>query len=487
MINEIEKIVTRFSSCFSREAAFHWFVVVVFAMIVRVDHQGVTAIIRWLVLDPTHYNALLWFFRASSWELATVRTQWCQVVAEKFPLIRVNGRAVLLGDTIKVAKQAEQMPAVKRLHQEENMATKPEYILGHHHGVVGVLVGGVVKLLGVPVAAELQEGMSEIRALQGKAPVSEPHKKKEDERQTLVTRMADLVLAVAGALGMPSYVVLDAFYAAKTLFKRLAPVVDGQSQRLTHAIVKGKRSYVGYRAVPPVRGKRPVGHPPKYGEKVKLWDLFEAAATQFIERSLELYGEKRLVKYLCLDLLWKPVGEKIRFVLVMDGEDRYLLMCSDLTLAPELVIWLYATRFKIEGTLKMLKCLLGAFFYHFWTRVWPKGEKKGVVDLTDIPADSPTAQLISAATDAIERFVNLACIALGILQYLAVVFPERLWQQYTGWLRTRTSLIPSEAVAQAVVRQEVFFNFFRFKSGLIYRLIQAKRRAAAPDAQKEAA
>lgn len=484
MINEVEKIVTRFRACFSREAAFHWFVIVMVGMMVRVDHHGVTALIRWLVLDPTHYHALLWFFRAESWRVEAVRDQWGQVVKETFPLVRVAGRAVLLGDGIKVAKYAEQMPAVKRLHQEENLANKPEYILGHHHGVVGVLVGGLLKLLCVPVAAELHEGMAEIRALQGKEPATASDKEKE-ERATLVTRMADLALAVAGALGLPSYVVLDAFYAAKTLFQRLAPVAD--QPPLLHAIVKGKRSYVGYQDVPPATGPRPVGRPPRYGEKVKLWDLFETAVEKFVERRLDLYGERRVVKYLCLDLLWKPIGEKIRFVLVLDGEDRYLLMSSDLTLAPELVIWLYATRFKIEGTLKMLKCLLGAFFYHFWTRAGPGRPKTGAVDLTGIAADSPTAQGIRAATEAIERFVQLACLALGLLQYLALVFPERIWNQYTGWLRTRTSAIPSEEVVQAVVRQAVFVNFLKFKSGLIYRVIQAQRRAPASSAGTKAA
>jgi hypothetical protein len=82
MINEVEQIVTRFRDCFSREASFHWFVIVVFAMMVRVDHHGVTSIIRWLVLDPTHYNTLLWFFRAGSWAVEDVRDQWCQVVKE---------------------------------------------------------------------------------------------------------------------------------------------------------------------------------------------------------------------------------------------------------------------------------------------------------------------------------------------------------------------------------------------------------------------
>lgn len=182
------------------------------------------------------------------------------------------------------------------------MASKPEYILGHHHGVVGVLVQGAAKLFCVPVAAELQEGMAEIRRLQGKETPPAPQGK-DDARPTLVTRMADLVLAVVGALGMPSYVVLDAFYGAKTLFKRIAPGVDEPPPRSLHAVVKGKCSYVGYHEVQPVRGKRPVGRPPRYGKKVKLWNLFDTAAEKFVQRSLDLYGEPHQIKYLCLDLL----------------------------------------------------------------------------------------------------------------------------------------------------------------------------------------
>ncbi len=40
MISKVEQIVTRFRGCFSGEAAFHRFVVVVFAMIVRVNRAS---------------------------------------------------------------------------------------------------------------------------------------------------------------------------------------------------------------------------------------------------------------------------------------------------------------------------------------------------------------------------------------------------------------------------------------------------------------
>jgi hypothetical protein len=57
---------------------------------------------------------------------------WSVVVLRLFPdLPRFNGRLLLLADGIKVAKAGNKMPAVKKLHQESNNNTKPEYIMGH--------------------------------------------------------------------------------------------------------------------------------------------------------------------------------------------------------------------------------------------------------------------------------------------------------------------------------------------------------------------
>jgi hypothetical protein len=54
---------------------------------------------------------------------------------------------------------------------------------------------------------------------------------------------------------------------------------------------------------------------------------------------------------------------------------------------------------------------------------------------------------------AIERHVNLAGIALGLLQHLG---PAKVWSSYPGWLRTYSSDVPSEGVVQSVIRAEFF-------------------------------
>jgi hypothetical protein len=145
MIEEIGHILMRFRGCFSRGAAFEWFVIVIMGFIIRVDHHGVTSIIRWLGLKTSLYTALVSFFRALSWDLKCIQQRWCEIVLSHCPLVRIANRYLIAGDGIKVSKEAEKMPAVKKLHQESQNSGKPPYIYGHHHGVVGILAGWVKK------------------------------------------------------------------------------------------------------------------------------------------------------------------------------------------------------------------------------------------------------------------------------------------------------------------------------------------------------
>lgn len=145
MIGYISSILAKFRPCFSRKAAFHWFVVVVFGFIVRLDHCGVSSFVRWLQIKPELYTAIVSHFRAKSWRLAAIVHRWWQIVVEQCPLTFVDGRLVLVGDGIKISKEAEKMPAVKRLHQESDNSGKAAYIYGHHWGVIGVLAGWVKK------------------------------------------------------------------------------------------------------------------------------------------------------------------------------------------------------------------------------------------------------------------------------------------------------------------------------------------------------
>jgi hypothetical protein len=147
MINEISLILENFRSCFRKKAAFKWFLIVIMGFIIRLDHHGVSSIIRWLALKPSLYTAFLSFFRAPSWQLKNILQQWWQIVLCRCPLITIDNRYLIAGDGIKISKEADKMPGVKRLHQESDNSGKAPHIYGHHFGALGILAGWVKKNL----------------------------------------------------------------------------------------------------------------------------------------------------------------------------------------------------------------------------------------------------------------------------------------------------------------------------------------------------
>lgn len=285
---------------------------------------------------------------------------------------------------------------------------------------------------------------------------------------------ADLVVV----MGKRCLLVLDAYFAVGPVFKILKKVVDANGHRLVHVVTRAKKNAVAYEDPPAETGGQ--GRPRKYGPKLKLMTLFDSRSEAFEQTAIEIYGCCKTVSFLCLDLIWKPVGEKIRFVLVLDGTERFILMCSDLTLSAPDIVRAYSFRFKIEVSFKVLKHLMGAFYYRFWTSAWPRIGERTVSDLSDI-TDSRRKRLIQQAADAIEAFANFGCIATGILQIIALNFHETIWKKYAGWLRTVTSTVPSEEVVKSVIQQEYYHNFRNFRDTAIYRIIMSKSKEQTAD------
>jgi hypothetical protein len=294
--------------------------------------------------------------------------------------------------------------------------------------------------------------------------------------------MAAMAAELVSVVGKRCIIVLDAYFAVGPVFLILRQVLDNSGNRLVHIVTRAKSNVVGYRDPPPKTGA--AGRPRKYGAKLKLMDLFETM--RFEQTAIELYGQCKEVSFLCLDLIWKPIKEKVRFVLVRDGSECFILMCSDLTLSAHDIIRAYSCRFKIEVSFKVLKHLMGAFFYRFWTSAWPRIGKRNVSDLSTA-GDPRSRRLIRQTTNAIEAFVNFGCIATGILQIVSLNFHETIWKKYLGWLRTVTSTIPSEEVVKSVIQEEYYHNFRLFSNTAIYRIIMSKSRKRTVDAMPLAA
>ena len=101
------------------------------------------------------------------------------------------------------------------------------------------------------------------------------------------------------------------------------------------------------------RTARRRGRPKGYGRKIKLRDLF-GSDEGFVTAPSSVYGERSLtLRYRALDLLWRPLGRLVRFVLVdHPTRGRLILLCTDTTLDALAIIQLYVLLRQACGTSK---------------------------------------------------------------------------------------------------------------------------------------
>ena len=84
MFDFINAILLRFRSCFSRQSAYDWFVIIIIGFLVHSDSLGVTSIIRNLALMPSLYheakNQSIWFsISAYPFPFCHVRSQYDEI------------------------------------------------------------------------------------------------------------------------------------------------------------------------------------------------------------------------------------------------------------------------------------------------------------------------------------------------------------------------------------------------------------------------
>ena len=412
----------------ARNRTFLWMCVALAGFCVRPDLWGVTSPVRALGLEAACYDRLLDFFHSPALDVGALMRLWVTLVVNLHPaLVMCNGRRVLVGDGIKVAKAGRKMPGVKRMHQESESNTKPEYILGHSCQAVAILARGLSSVVALPLAAQIHEGVVFSNR----------------DRRTLLDKMAALVASLAP--GGPCYFVADAYYAS---CKIVLPLL-----RMGHHLVtRVRNNAVAYLPAPrPERPRR--GRPRLYGEKVPLKTLFDDPAAMLPLES-PVYGESGVTLAVrAVDLLWRPVGILVRFVAVIHPtRGRLVLMTTDLAMDPRDVILLYGYRFKIEVSFKSAVHTVGAFLYHFWmAKMTPISRKAKKQHLHRKPAWYRDA--VRRKLDAYHRFIQIGLIAQGVMVALATTVPALVWGSYGSWLRTiRPGIAPSEAVVASALK-----------------------------------
>ncbi len=418
----------------TRKATFLWMSLVLSGLCVRSDLAGVTSFVRALWLDPATYRRLLHVLHTPALCLDRLTQLWIRLALELFRPVTLDGRLVFLADGIKVSKEGRRMPAVKKLHQESGNNNKPEFIFGHSFQAVALLAKGP---LGQPFAVPLSSRIHEGLVFSNR------------DKRTLLDKLVALFLEIVAVPDTSAILVADAYYASRKIIQPL--LVEGH-----HLITRARINTTAWEPAPkPERRRR--GRPKIYGEKLHLRDLFRQKS-RFISAPSPVYGEEGVeITYCCVDLLWRPIGQLVRFVLVDHPQrGRIILMCSDLTIEPLRVIEFYGYRFKIEVGFKQALRTLGAYAYHFWMlEMTPISRRRSGNQYLHMKSEEYRNQ-VRRKIGAYHRYVQLACIAQGLQQHLAVNFRVNVWNQFKSWMRTmKPGLPPSEAVVSQALRDSL--------------------------------
>jgi hypothetical protein len=289
-----------------------------------------------------------------------------------------------------------------------------------------------------------------------------------DSQESMAVRPLSKALEITTLFSIQTYVVLDAFFAVGPVFLKAM-----ESQGQTHVVTRAKSNIVAYHE-PKKVGRKKRGRPKMYGKKVRLHDMFGKKKNSFSKTKATIYSRMEGIDYLVLDLIWKPVKKTVRFFCVSSSRGNIVIMTTDMSMKIKEACFLYCRRATIETFFDVLKNLVGGMGYHFWSKFLEPISRSPKKNEEEPRSSEPIKTAVTLL--AIQKFMLLQMIAVGIVMLLSIKKPKEIARKSDCWQRTSTLPDdPSPFVVISVIRKNVDRILCSFGKNWISHLIQIKR------------
>jgi hypothetical protein len=372
-----------------------------------------------------------------------------------------------------VVKDGGRMPGVVAMRETSETQSKPSYFRGQCWGAIGLVVGTLPACFCLPLQLQIHQGFCHIGREQQEGDKDYP---------SMAERLVLMAVNFCVRYNQPSILVLDAYFPVACVFQLARSVYSiALKAPYLEILVRAKKNYVAYFPAEPKPSGRP-GPQKRYGDKVHLMECFDHLDC-FQTLSCEVYGQTESIQIMTMTLLWKPISDWVLFVFAITSRGPIILMCSDLQCSPTQALALYCVRTRIEIMFDVLKHLIGAFRFRFWSKRMPKHSRRPISNRYLKKPQLEHMATVETCWQAYERFVFCAMIAQGLLQLIALKFGDNVWQQHTLYLRTQSRELPSEKTVKqvfAVIVNQQLFDLCR--NGIIQKIYwQFKAISRDPD------
>jgi hypothetical protein len=340
---------------------FHYFQGWVLAtLLLGTTRKCVTNIARVCFWVDRHVSSWERFVSTAQWDLPAVQERMVRLLqAQLGDQLLICGAYLGWVDTTLVSKVKGTMPGVQCWHDHSGNPDRGAHLVGHHWALVGVL--GVTVLaqqvtpLAWPLLAHLIPGNANpfgfVVSPEGVA-------RAMTIWEAVCPLVAQLTLWLASH---PLRVVADAYFSK-------APFLNWMLALHVHVITRMRWDAVGSDDPPPETpqppGRKRRGRPrtrPRKGKQWKLADLLIACPQESV--TVLIYGHLQTLRIITRDVWIRDVAQPGRVVVIKTKGRPVILLSTDRTLAPEVIIQIYALRFALELGIREAKqaCGLGEY------------------------------------------------------------------------------------------------------------------------------